>query len=102
MLSMGRTTKLLGMKSNCTHQKECLQLIQRILDKEATAEEEAMFMVTKEQCLPCQEAYALELSVKKAIKNSCSVSCPSDLFTRITAKLFLVLILISILIPLFC
>jgi hypothetical protein len=99
---MGRTSKLLGMKSNCTHQEECLQLIQRILDKEATAEEEAVFMAAKDQCLSCQENYALELSMKKAIKKSCSVSCPSDLFTRITAKLFLVLILISILIPLFC
>jgi len=90
------------MKTNCTQHKECLQVIQRILDKEATDEEVARFMANKDQCLPCQEAYDLELSLKKAIKNNCSVSCPSDLFTRIKTKLFLVLILISILIPLFC
>jgi anti-sigma factor (TIGR02949 family) len=90
------------MKTNCTHQKECLQLIQRILDKEATAEEEAHFLANKDQCIPCQEGYALEVSLKKAIKSNCTVSCPTDLFVRIKAKLFLVLILISILIPLFC
>jgi anti-sigma factor (TIGR02949 family) len=90
------------MKTNCTQHKECLQVIQRILDKEATDEEVARFMANKDQCLPCQEGYDLELSLKKAIKNNCSVSCPSDLFTRIKTKLFLVLILISILIPLFC
>jgi len=90
------------MKTNCTHQKDCLHLIQRILDKEATAEEEARFLANKDQCLPCQEGYALELSLKKAIKDKCSVACPTDLFARIKSKLFLVLILISILIPLFC
>jgi len=90
------------MKTNCTQHKECLQVIQRILDKEATDEEVARFMANKDQCLPCQEGYNLELSLKKAIKNNCSVSCPSDLFTRIKTKLLLVLILISILIPLFC
>jgi hypothetical protein len=72
------------------------------LDKEATAEEEAHFLANKAQCLPCQEGYELELSLKKAIKDNCTVSCPTDLFARIKAKLFLVLILISILIPLFC
>lgn len=95
-------SKLLGMKTNCTHHQECLQVIQRILDKEATTDEEARFMANKDQCLPCQEGYDLELSLKKAIKNNCSASCPSDLFARIKTKLFLVLILISILIPLFC
>jgi anti-sigma factor (TIGR02949 family) len=90
------------MKTSCTHHKEFLQVIQRILDKEATSAEEAQFLANKDQCLPCQEGYNLEQSLKNAIKTKCSVSCPSDLFTRIEAKLFLVLILISILIPLFC
>jgi anti-sigma factor (TIGR02949 family) len=90
------------MKISCTQHKECLQVIQRILDKEATPAEEAQFLANKDQCLPCQEGYNLELSLKNAIKTKCSVSCPSDLFNRIEAKLFLVLILISILIPLFC
>ena len=58
------------MKTNCTQHKECLQVIQRILDKEATDEEVARFMANKDQCLPCQEGYDLELSLKKAIKNN--------------------------------
>ena len=102
MLGKGRPIKLLGMKTNCAQHQECLQVIQRILDKEATAEEIARFMANKDQCLTCQEGYDLELSLKKAIKNNCSATCPSDLFARIKTKLFLVLILISILIPLFC
>ena len=90
------------MKKTCTHQPDCLKLIQRILDREATPEEEATFLANKEQCLPCQEGYELEQSMRKAIKSSCSSKCPEALFARIKAKLFVVLILISILIPLFC
>ena len=90
------------MKKNCNHQADCLKLIQRILDREATPEEEATFLANKEQCMPCQEGYALEQSLRKAIKSNCSSKCPEALFERIKSKLFVVLILISILIPLFC
>jgi anti-sigma factor (TIGR02949 family) len=90
------------MKKTCTHQPDCLKLIQRIIDREASPEEEAAFLVTKDQCLPCQEGYELEKSLRKAIKSTCSTKCPEELFARIKAKLFAVLILISILIPLFC
>jgi anti-sigma factor (TIGR02949 family) len=90
------------MKKNCNHQADCLKLIQRIVDREASPEEEATFLANKEQCIPCQEGYELEQSLRKAIKSNCSSKCPETLFARIKAKLFVILILISILIPLFC
>ena len=90
------------MKKTCTHQPDCLKLIQRIIDREATPEEEATFLANKEQCMPCQEGYALEKSLRKAIQSNCASKCPETLFALIKAKLFVVLILISILIPLFC
>ena len=90
------------MKASCEHHHECMKVIQRIIDQEATAEEEAAFLTNKDQCLPCQEGYALELSLKKAIQSKCSVPCPEQLFAKIRAKFFLLFILISILIPLFC
>ena len=90
------------MKKTCTHKADCLKLIQRIIDREATPEEEAAFLANKDQCLPCQEGYALEKSLRNAIKANCKSKCPTDLFDQIKAKLFVVLILISILIPLFC
>ena len=90
------------MKASCEHHHECMKVIQRIIDRESTAEGEAAFLTNKDQCLPCQEGYALELSLKKAIQSKCSVPCPEQLFAKIRAKLFLLFILISILIPLFC
>lgn len=90
------------MKKTCAHQTDCLKLIQRIIDHEATSEEEATFLANRDQCLPCQKGYELAYSLRKAIKSTFSTKCPEALFERIKAKLFAVLILISILIPLFC
>jgi hypothetical protein len=90
------------MKTNCEHHKNCQKLIQKILDREATPEEEATFLQNKDQCLPCQEGYQLEMTLKKAIKEQCRQKCPDSLFEQIKAKLFLFFILISILIPLLC
>jgi anti-sigma factor (TIGR02949 family) len=90
------------MKSSCEQHHECMKVIQRIIDREATPEEEAAFLANKNQCMPCQDGYELELSLKNAIQSKCAVKCPAQLFAKIRAKLFLLFILISILIPLFC
>ena len=90
------------MKTNCSHQPDCLKLIQRILDKEASAEEEARFLANKDQCLPCQEGYKLELALRKALKTSCHSKCPSSLLESIRSKISSIILLILLLIPLFC
>ena len=90
------------MKTNCAHQPDCLKLIQRILDKEASAEEEARFIANKDQCLPCQEGHELELALRKALKSSCHSKCPSSLLESIRSKISSIILLILLLIPLFC
>ena len=90
------------MKTNCSHQPDCLKLIQRILDKEASAEEEARFLANKDQCLPCKEGHELELALRKALKTSCHSKCPSSLLESIRSKISSIILLILLLIPLFC
>lgn len=90
------------MKTNCSHQPECMKLIQRILDKEATAEEEARFLANKDQCLPCQEGHELEVALRKALKSKCTSTCPSTLLESIRLKISSIVLLILLLIPLFC
>ncbi|MEY3630508.1 MAG: hypothetical protein RL408_62 [Bacteroidota bacterium] len=90
------------MKSNCSHQPDCMKLIQRILDKEASAEEEARFLANKEQCLPCQEGYKLEVALRNALKSTCTSTCPVGLIDSIRSKISSILLLILLLIPLFC
>jgi hypothetical protein len=87
---------------NCSHQADCMKLIQRILDKEASVEEEALFLANKDQCLPCQEGHELELSLRKALKSSCHSTCPTSLIDNIRSKISSILLLILLLIPLFC
>ena len=90
------------MKSNCSHQPDCMKLIQRILDKEATAAEEAHFLANKEQCLPCQEGHKLEVALRQALKSKCTSTCPANLIESIRSKISSILFLILLLIPLFC
>jgi hypothetical protein len=90
------------MKTHCSHSSDCLRLITRILDKEATAEEEARFLQNKDQCLPCREGHELELALRKALKSSCKSTCPSSLIDSIRSKISSILLFILLLIPLFC
>ena len=90
------------MKTNCSHQSDCVKLIQRILDKEASAEEEARFLANKDQCMSCHEGYELELSLRKALKSSCHSKCPTSLLESIRSKISSIILLILLLIPLFC
>ncbi len=90
------------MKYSCEHYSECLKLIQRVLDQEVTQGEKSAFFEKKENCIQCQEGYELEHALKIAVKNIGRSLCPDQLFQRIRANFFLLLILISILIPLFC
>ena len=90
------------MKSNCSHQPDCMKLIQRILDKEASAEDEARFLVNKELCSPCQKGYELELALRQALKSKCTSTCPANLVESIRLKISSILLLILLLIPLFC
>ena len=89
-------------KEPCANQEVCMQVIQRMLDREASHAEELGFADNQKDCATCRSAYALAKSIKNAIKRHGSASCPKDLFIDIKAKLFLFFILISILIPLFC
>jgi hypothetical protein len=79
-----------------------MKLITRILDKEASAEEEARFLANKNQCMPCQEGHELEIALRKALKSSCHSKCPSSLVDSIRSKISSILLLILLLIPLFC
>jgi hypothetical protein len=79
-----------------------MKLIQRILDKEATALEEARFLANKEHCLPCREGHELELALRQALKSKCTSSCPSSLIDSIRSKISSIILLILLLIPLFC
>jgi anti-sigma factor (TIGR02949 family) len=77
------------MKQNCPNQRDCLEMLQLILDGEATPEQKETF-ITKhlEECMPCFKNYHLELAIRDLLKTKCTgKAAPADLITSIKNKI---------------
>jgi len=76
-----------NMKQDCPNQRECLQMLQLILDGEATSEQKDHFLkVHLEECLPCYKNYHLEVAVRQLLKNKCCNEAPQELVDDIKLK----------------
>ena len=72
------------MKENCANQQECMQMLQLILDGEATLQQKEHFMKHHlEECMPCYKNYHLELKIKELLKQKCTGGCPEELANSI-------------------
>lgn len=75
------------MKTDCENKRDCLQLLQSILDGEATPEEKDHFLKDHlEQCMPCYKNYNLEMAIRQLLKTKCSDSAPQELVDSIRKK----------------
>ncbi len=76
------------MKEHCSHQADCLKMIQLILDGEATEQQLAKLRVNLESCQPCIEMYHLEKEVKELLtKRMEKKCCPEQLVATIKARI---------------
>jgi anti-sigma factor (TIGR02949 family) len=72
------------MKQNCDNQKECFEMLQSILDGEATPQEKEHFLKEHlEQCMPCYKNYHLEVAIRDLLKAKCTQHAPPDLVENI-------------------
>ena len=68
-------------------QPTCLQMLQLILDGEATPEQKSFFNSHMDECMPCYKSYHLDMAIKELIKSKCCGSqVPEDLVERIKSK----------------
>jgi anti-sigma factor (TIGR02949 family) len=75
------------MKQNCDNSRECFEMLQAILDGEATPQEKEHFLKEHlEQCMPCYKNYNLEVAIRELIKNKCTKHAPQDLVDAIRQK----------------
>jgi len=75
------------MKHDCENQRECLQMLQSILDGEATPQQKDHFMKEHlEQCMPCYKNYHLEVAIRELLKSKCTQHAPPDLVDDIRRK----------------
>lgn len=75
------------MKQDCENQRECLQMLQLILDGEASsAQKEHFLKVHLEECMPCYKNYHLEVAIRELLKQKCSHEAPQELVDDIKNK----------------
>lgn len=75
------------MKQDCQNQRECFEMLQMILDGEASPKEKDLFLKEHlEQCMPCYKNYNLEIAIRELLKSKCTQLAPPDLVDSIRKK----------------
>jgi anti-sigma factor (TIGR02949 family) len=49
----------------------CMEMLQLILDGEATADQQEYFKTHMNLCMPCFKSYNLDMSIKELLKSRC-------------------------------
>ncbi|HTH54559.1 MAG TPA: mycothiol system anti-sigma-R factor [Cyclobacteriaceae bacterium] len=66
----------------------CMEMLQTILDGEASAEQKAYFKQHMDGCMPCYKEYNVDMAIKELLKaNCCGGNCPEGLAEQIKAKI---------------
>jgi len=62
----------------------CMEMLQVILDGEASDEQKQYFKQHMDICLPCFKGYELDMAIKQLVKSKCcGGDAPSDLVEQI-------------------
>ena len=76
-----------NMKQDCPNQRDCMEMLQLIVDDEATAEQKEHFLKHHlEQCLPCYRNYHLEVEIRQLLKTKCTGQAPQEIIDTIKAR----------------
>lgn len=75
------------MKQECSNQKNCMEMLQSIVDGEASPEEREHFLKHHlEECLPCYKNYHLEVEIRELLKAKCRGEAPQEIIDTIKAR----------------
>lgn len=67
----------------------CIEMLNLVLDEEATKEQKADFENHMEMCMPCYENYKLDVVIKQLIKKTCcGKKVPQNMVDEIRSKVF--------------
>lgn len=66
----------------------CMEMLQLILDDQATAEQQVYFKAHMDHCLPCFKSYDLDTTIKELLKTRCcGDSVPNELVEQIKTQI---------------
>lgn len=75
-------------KENCSHQADCMKMIQMAIDGEASPEQMQQVSQNLGKCLPCEKGYKLEQAIREALQLRMEKRCvPSTLIDCIKQKI---------------
>ena len=74
-------------KQDCPNKRECFEMLQLILDGEATPTQKDTFLNHHlEECMPCYRNYHLEVAIRQLLRTKCTNSAPQELVEDIKRK----------------
>ena len=66
----------------------CMEMLQFILDNEASPEQKEYFKTHMDICMPCFKSYELDMSIRQLIKaKCCGGEAPADLVEQIRVQI---------------
>ncbi|MBN8577797.1 MAG: mycothiol system anti-sigma-R factor [Cyclobacteriaceae bacterium] len=66
----------------------CMEMLQLILDGEATAEQQHYFKVHMDKCMPCFKTYSLDATIKELLQDKCCKDvAPAELIEQIKLQI---------------
>ena len=74
-------------KQDCPNKRECFEMLQLILDGEASPQQKESFLNQHlEDCMPCYKSYHLEVAIRQLLKTKCTDNAPQELVDDIRKK----------------
>jgi anti-sigma factor (TIGR02949 family) len=74
-------------KQDCPNKRECFEMLQLILDGEASPRQKEIFLQEHlEDCMPCYRNYHLEVAIRQLLRTKCVHNAPPDLVEDIKRK----------------
>ena len=71
----------------CSEHDRCLELLQLVLDGEASETEKGYYMHHIEECMPCYRSYNIEHEIRNILRSKLEKKpVPTDLVTCIRSK----------------
>lgn len=75
-------------QEKCKESKKCIEILELLLDGEASKEQEAFYYDHIEKCMPCYQYYNLDKTIKEILKTKIERKpVPQDLVSNIKLKI---------------
>lgn len=74
-------------QASCSEHERCLNLLQLVLDGEASETEKEYYMHHIEECMPCYRSYNIEHEIRNILRSKLEKKhVPADLVASICSK----------------